>query len=139
MRKRKFRLGLLLVLSLVFTNVVPVVAQTVEFKIKVGASDGSNDPISKRALKADDEQRFYVTPTSATTKATITAVSHKLNGYYTSNIIIYNTGSDINRRREGTYPTKAPFKPAPSGVYYYMSSSFEHGYGPPVVKGRYTP
>ena len=106
-------------------STVPVFAETVDFNITV-----PGDILSKRAIKADSEQRFYVTGTSFNKTGTL---------YCTS---INRNNSAIRSNIASISPTKlsssASYRSyAPSGQYYYMTTyasvSNIH------VTGRYTP
>ncbi|MDO4274812.1 MAG: hypothetical protein Q4D16_14180 [Eubacteriales bacterium] len=104
---------------------VPVFAETVTFNITV-----PGDIISKRALKADSEQRFYVTGTSFSSAGTLYCTSINLN----DSTIRSNTAS-ISRSKPSSNASYRKY--APAGQYYYMSTSASvsglH------VTGRYTP
>ncbi|MDO4274810.1 MAG: hypothetical protein Q4D16_14170 [Eubacteriales bacterium] len=104
---------------------VPVFAQTVDFNITV-----PGDILSKRAEKADTEQRFYVTGTSFNKSGILYCISINRN---TSSIKSNMASISPNKlSSNASYRTYAPSK-----QYYYMTTSASasglH------VTGRYTP
>lgn len=104
---------------------VPVCAQTVDFDITV-----PGDIISKKATKADSEQRFYVTGTYFNKSGYLSCISYKYNHKaIKSNKVSISTGS---RSNSGAYQSYA----AP-GLYYYMETTAS--VGGLHVRGRYTP
>lgn len=121
---KKVMCGLIASLCLVGTT-VPAFAQTVDFNITV-----PGDILSKRATKADSEQRFYVTGTSFNKTGTLNCTSINRNN---SAIKSYVSGISPTHLSGGTlYRTYAP-----AGQYYYMTttSSVSNLH----VTGRYTP
>ena len=99
-------------------STVPVFAETVDFNVTV-----PGDILSKRAEKADSEQRFYVT-------GTLNCRSINRN----NSAIQSNTASISPSKLSGSASYRSY---APSGQYYYMTTSASvsnlH------VTGRYTP
>lgn len=121
--RRKWLCGLM-ALACVSVGTIPVMAQTVTFNITV-----PGDIISKRAVKADDEQRFYVTGEKFSKSGTLKCTSSKLHGTVTSNVAEISSNKP---RSSASYKSYA----AP-GYEYFMhctaSTSSLH------VEGRYTP
>ncbi len=113
---------------------VPVCAQTVGFNITVGKTN-SPDPISKRATKADNEQKTYITATGCAKGAgDVRACSRQLNNgrVFSGDVII--SSNNIGRRQSAQYWAKAP-----KGVYYYMETIWGSGASTINLLGRYTP
>ena len=106
-------------------STVPAMAQTVSFDITV-----PGDILSQRAVKADSEQRFYVTGTSFNKTGTLNCRSINRN----NSAIQSNTASISPSKLSGSASYRSY---APSGQYYYMTTSASvpnlH------VTGRYTP
>ena len=106
-------------------STVPVFAETVDFNVTV-----PGDILSKRAEKADSEQRFYVTGTSFNKQGTLNCRSINRN----NSAIQSNTASISPSKLSGSASYRSY---APSGQYYYMTTSASvsnlH------VTGRYTP
>ena len=106
-------------------STVPAMAQTVSFDITV-----PGDILSQRAVKADSEQRFYVTGSSFNKSGTLRCTSINRN----NNTIRSYTASIRPDKLSGNASYQ---KTAPSGQYYYMTTSASvsnlH------VTGRYTP
>lgn len=116
--------GLVASLCLVGST-VPVFAETVNFDITV-----PGDILSKRAVKADSEQRFYVTGTSFNRTGTLNCRSINRN-----NSAIQSSTASISPSKLSN--SASYYRNAPSGQYYYMTTSASvsnlH------VTGRYTP
>ena len=116
--------GLVASLCLVGST-VPVFAETVDFDITV-----PGDILSKRAEKADSEQRFYVTGTSFNRTGTLNCRSINRN-----NSAIQSSTASISPSHLSS--SASYYRNAPSGQYYYMTTSASvsnlH------VTGRYTP
>lgn len=106
-------------------STVPAMAQTVSFDITV-----PGDILSQRAEKADSEQRFYVTGNSFNKSGTLRCTSINRN----NSAIRSNTA---NIRPDKLSGSASYQRTAPSGEYYYMTTSASvsnlH------VTGRYTP
>lgn len=133
MNKKRLLALLALCLCLVGTG-IPARAQTVEFDITVGRA-GNTDPLSKRAMKADNEQKFYVTATGFRKgSGAIRVYSHQLNNKNIGSEDVIVSSDNIGRRLCGEY-----WSGAVSGVYYYMESDWESGASTLRVVGRYTP
>lgn len=116
--------GLVASLCLVGST-VPVFAQTVDFNITV-----PGDILSKRAVKADSEQMFYVTGTLFNKTGTLYCTSlNRSNTSIRSNLA---TISPTHLSAKASYRIYAP-----AGQYYYMTTSASvsnlH------VTGKYTP
>ena len=99
-------------------STVPVFAETVDFSVTV-----PGDILSRRAVKADSEQRFYVTGTS------FNKTINRKNSAIQSGIASI---SPSHLSSSASY-----YRNAPSRQYYYMTTSASvsnlH------VTGRYTP
>ncbi len=106
-------------------NTVPVMADTVRFDVTV-----PGDPKTKRTVKADGEQKFYVTGTYFSTYASLSCRSYQLDNQHIFSKYAYISKNDpaSNAKYE---------KWAASGVYYFMiTNSSATGLN---VEGRYTP
>jgi hypothetical protein len=106
-------------------STVPVFAETVDFNVTV-----PGDILSRRAVKADSEQRFYVTGTLFNKTGTLNCRS------------INRKDSAIQSKIASISPSHLSssasyYRNAPSEQYYYMTTSASvsnlH------VTGRYTP
>ena len=104
---------------------VPVFAETITFDVTI-----PGDFLSRRALKADSEQKFYVSATSFNKPGALQCTSYNL-----SNSSIYSYMATI--RPSKLSDNKIYRSTAPAGQYYYMSTwSATSGLH---VTGRYTP
>lgn len=99
-------------------------ADTVTFNITI-----PGDAISQRAVKADDEQRFYVTGTKFSGSGTLYCRSSRLNMTTTSNTAVISR--DISRAN-ASYTSYAP-----PGYEYFLHCTAS--VGSLNVEGRYTP
>ena len=122
--KRKVAMAMVAAMA-VSAFTVPVFAETVDFNVTV-----PGDILSRRAVKADSEQRFYVTGTSFNKTGTLNCRSINRN----NSAIQSNTASISPSKLSGSASYRSY---APSGQYYYMTTSASvpnlH------VTGRYTP
>ena len=122
--KRKVAMAMVAAMA-VSSFTVPVFAETVDFNVTV-----PGDILSRRAVKADSEQRFYVTGTSFNKTGTLNCRSINRN----NSAIQSNTASISPSKLSGSASYRSY---APSGQYYYMTTSASvpnlH------VTGRYTP
>lgn len=125
MKKIKKIVVLVLVMACFMSTQVPVMAERIEFDLTI-----PGDTISKRADKADTEQRFYVRGYSFSNSATLMCQSVKLTDpnfqSYTASISSSVTSDDA------AYPSYAQ-----PGIYYYL-----HGRTSGAslrVMGYYTP
>ena len=122
--KRKVAMAMVAAMAMsAFT--VPVFAETVDFSVTVPA-----DILSRRAVKADSEQRFYVTGTSFNKTGRLDCRSiNRKNSAIQSGIASI---SPSHLSSSASY-----YRNAPSRQYYYMTTSASvsnlH------VTGRYTP
>lgn len=114
---------------------IPTCAQTVSYNITVQKGGNSPDPISKRATKADKEQRFYAIATGCLSgSGVVRAYSQQLNGEVRSNSLVISN-YNIGIRQSATYTSNAP-----AGVYYYMQTFWDSGETNTInLVGRYTP
>lgn len=122
---KKLVCGLAVSLCLV-GNTMPVFAQTVDFDVTV-----PGDILSKRALKADSEQYFYVTGTSfSSTIGELECISINR-----ANSDIQSLPTKISQKKKSS---KALYRrQAPANQYYYMTTDSD-ATGLHVI-GRYTP
>ena len=122
--KRKVAMAMVAAMAMsAFT--VPVFAETVDFSVTV-----PGDILSRRAVKADSEQRFYVTGTSFNKTGRLDCRSiNRKNSAIQSGIASI---SPSHLSSSASY-----YRNAPSRQYYYMTTSASvsnlH------VTGRYTP
>lgn len=121
--RKKWICGLAAALCLTGSAVF-VSAQTVDFNITI-----PKDPISKRAVKADDEQKFYVTGTAFNKAGTLKCTSSRLHSTVTSNVASI---SKDYPRANATYKSHAE----PRYEYYMHCTASTSGLS---VQGRYTP
>lgn len=120
---KKWLCGLIVSLCLI-GSAMPVMAETVPFDITV-----PGDIISKRSVKADSEQRFYVTGTSFNKGGYLYCVSSRMHTTVTSNTATISSG---NPASNATYKSYA----APRYDYFMTCSASTSGLH---VLGRYTP
>lgn len=134
MNKKRLLALLALCLCLVGTG-IPARAQTVDFNITVRDGGNSPDPISKRAVKADNEQRFYATATGCLQgSGAVKAYSRRLSGGVRSNSLVISS-YNIGIRQNATYTSNAPAR-----EYYYMETYWNSGETRVInLVGRYTP
>lgn len=111
---------------------LPVCAQTVDFNITVSASSRI-DPISKRAKKADREQKYYVTVTGGTGTGVLRASSQRIDGCVLSVPVRISANSVGVKKSESYYTTANP------NSYYFLNCYWESGSGKVNLLGRYTP
>lgn len=103
----------------------PTFAQTVDFNITV-----PGDILSKRANKADDEQKFYVTGTSFSKSGFLNCTSIRLDApSVRSNV------TSISKTRVSSSATYLSYA-KPGCDYYMTTTATASGLN---VKGRYTP
>lgn len=109
-----------------FGTALPVFAETVDFNVTY-----PGDIISRRAEKADDEQRFYATATRFSTKAFLYCTSYQLNNRSVkSNELVL----ERNDNPSGSASYKREAKP---NLHYFMEVySNVSGLN---ASGRYTP
>ena len=105
---------------------VPVLAETVPFDITI-----PEDPLSRRAEKADSEQKFYVTGTSFNKSGTLKCVSHKKNQPST----VYSRTASISQNSRSSSAKYRKYA-EPGALYYMETSSSVSNFH---VTGRYTP
>lgn len=123
--KLKKILGAFVVSACLMATAAPVLAETVNFDITV-----PGDILSKRAVKKDWEQKFYVTGTSFNKNGTLFCTSIK------------RSDSSVRSKEASISPGKLSAnasytKLASPGEYYYMTTySFTNNLH---VLGRYTP
>lgn len=125
MKKFKKIIAFLLIVVCMAATQVPVMAERIEFDLTI-----PGDTISKRADKADTEQRFYVRGYSFSNSTTLMCQSVKLTDpnfqSYTASISSSVTSDDA------AYPNYAE-----PGIYYYL---FGRTSGASLhVLGYYTP
>lgn len=126
--KKKMKIFLYVFLCMVLLNIfsISVYAQDIAFDITI-----PGDTISKRAQKADYEQKFYVTAVTMNKNGKFICESVQLNNKnnYSETVTLEK---DKTMSGNGVY-----FWSAPAGYYYYLQSyssvSNMH------VIGRYTP
>lgn len=111
---------------------LPVCAETVNFNITVSDSERI-DPISKRAQKADSEQKYYVTVTGRSGTGTLRAHSERLDGRVIS-ASVYITSASVGSKKSESYYTTAN-----ANAYYFLNCYWESGKGEVNIQGRYTP
>lgn len=121
--RRKWLCGLAAALCLTGCT-VPAFAETVKFNITI-----PGDIISKRAVKADDEQKFYVTGTKFNGSGKLYCTSSRLHTTVTSNVA---TISNSNLSGSAFYKSYA----APKYEYFMHCTA---SVGSLYVEGRYTP
>lgn len=122
--KRKWLCGLTAFLC-VSAAAIPVMADTVWFDITI-----PGDIISKRVVKADDEQRFYVTGVKFNMKnGTLKCTSSRLHTTVTSEIAEISADAPANDEKYKSYA-------APRYDYYMHCQNSTNGLH---VEGRYTP
>lgn len=132
MKKRKL-IAVLAVCLCIMGMGVPAFAQTVNFNITVTKSGKNQDPISKRAVKADKEQNFYATATGFSETGSMRARSRRIGGGVVSNSVLLTSGT-VNSKRSATYTSTAT-----AGDNYYLEAEYATGPGALNVLGRYTP
>ena len=122
-KKKKWLCGVVACLCLI-GSAVPVFADTVTFNITI-----PGDVISKRAVKADDEQKFYVTGTKFSGSGKLYCKSSRL--YATTTSETATISKDIPRAN-ASYTSYAP----PRYEYFMHCTA---SVGSLHVEGRYTP
>lgn len=139
--KKKTFLILGLLLCLVFAFGITSQATTITFDVTVTKNRPYPDPLSRRAIKSDDEERFYVTPTSFSNTGEIRGFSRTVDDY--DNTVQEATSyacalksNAVNVRCYNPY-----LGPVPKGLYccletYWGNSSVTNTLR---VQGRYTP
>lgn len=126
MKKKMKRIMCALMTAVILSGLsVPAFAQTVNFDITV-----PGDILSKRATKADNEQKFYVTGTSFNKTGSLYCVSHRRD-----DSSVYSRTATIRPSKLSANATY--YRWADSGVYYYMTT--KASVNNLHVKGRYTP
>lgn len=105
-------------------STVPVFADTVKFNITI-----PGDIISKRAVKADDEQKFYVTGTKFGASGILYCKSSRLHTTTTSNTAAISKNTPSASAFYKSY--------APPRYEYFMHCTAS--VGSLHVEGRYTP
>lgn len=134
--KKKGLIAVLAVCLCIMGTEVPAFAQTVNFNITVTKDKKNQDPISKRAVKADKEQNFYVTATGFSATGSIRARSRRIAGGVVSNDVVLISGA-VNTKKSAAYTSTAT-----SGDNYYMEAEYLTGPSSSNslnVLGRYTP
>lgn len=131
-KKIRRKLWILLVCAGLCITSIPAYAQTVDFNITVTES-ARKDPISKRAMKADTEQQYYVTVTSGVGGGVLRAHSERIDAEVISASIY------ISRETTGQTLTASYYTKANAGAYYFLNAYWSHGYGDANIHGRYTP
>lgn len=150
---RKRLLKALVSFSLIITCLVAmfaiVNAETKNFNVTASNMAGvqSPDPLTPRALKADNEHRFYVTVNSM--DGTCTYVRFIMNRYTTvpTNGTYYTYPDEMYYYRSymSSSSTKTQtqnygnYEWAPANYYYFMKCIPQYGYAYINVTGKYTP
>lgn len=134
MKKTKLLVAMVICFCIIGVG-VPAYAQTVDFNITVQKGGNSPDPISKRAVKADDEQKFYATATGCLKGSGVArAYSQRLDGGVRSNSLVISS-YNIGIRQSAAYGSSAT-----SGDHYYMETYWDSGQTNSInLVGRYTP
>ncbi len=115
-RKRMHRiLGLILLAAMMLSIAVPVYAEKIHFDITIG--NGGYDPKSKRADKADGEQKYYVRSYYFSRDAYYNARSMRLSDGKGANNIVY-IASDSEMTQWADNASYGWY--AQPGVYYYL-------------------
>lgn len=131
-KKMKRKIYVLMICFGICVMSLPICAQTVNFNITV--SDSTRiDPISKRAQKADSEQKYYVTVTQRSGTGTVRAHSERIDGGVLSDSV-YITSASAGIKKSASYYTTAN-----SNAYYFLNCYWESGKGEVNMLGRYTP
>ena len=139
--KKKTFIMLGLLLCLVFAFGITGRAETSKFDVTVTKNKPYPDPLSKRTIKGDYENRFYVTPTSFSNTGEIRGFSRTVDDYKgtskeaTSYACALKSNA-VNVRCDNPYLGSAP-----KGLYccletYWGNSSVTNTLR---VQGRYTP
>lgn len=118
------------------TTAPMVHAATTDFTFTVSSKPSLNtDTMSKRTMKADNEQRYYAKATSFSAAGTIYVHSRKLDNTVTSSEVDLRSGS-LNVVKNASYKSYAPYN-----VYYYLKARFGASADGNhlTVTGRYTP
>lgn len=138
MKKKIWMMMFVMILSISF--VIPASADTVAFDITVNSqtAGASTDPYSKRVLKAGGsayENKYYVTPTSASNSTSICVFSIRVKKPELTSEPIKIGKSNLNRTKSSIYDGKAN-----ANVYYHLNSYLAaSSTGKVRIKGRYTP
>ena len=121
--RKKWLCGLAAILCLA-GGTVPTFADTVKFDITV-----PGDVVSKRVVKADDEQKFYVTGTNFSGSGTLCCTSSRLHATTTFHV------AEISKNNPSS---NAPYKSYAQPKYEYFMHCTASTSGLHVL-GRYTP
>lgn len=108
-------LGLFFLVTMILSSIVPVYAEKIHFDITIGS--GGNDPKSRRAVKGDDEQMYYVTSYYFNRDAYYNARSIRLSDGKGANNIVY-IASDTAHTQWSDRASYVWY--AQPGVYYYL-------------------
>lgn len=133
---KRMSCGLVLAACLVGTAAPMVHAATSEYTFTVSSNPSLNtDTKSKRTVKADSEQKYYVRTTSFDARGTIYVHSRKLDETVSSTELDLRSGS-VNSLKSAYYTSYAPYN-----AYYYLKARFGASADGNhlTVTGRYTP
>ena len=135
MRKRRLKLLLIMVMSIIMLSGISVTSYAgyTPFDVTVTKGTDGPDPLSPRYTKEDEEQRFYVTPTYFSGYGSICAYSIALDdSVFGMPREIKST--ELNVTKSNSYNTYAS-----SGKPYYMRTYWWSGSNTLNVRGRFTP
>lgn len=135
-RKIKLIFVMLVAFFCIFVGGYASKAETIDFNVTVNRDVVNKDPYSRKAVKKDADDRFYVTPTYFSHVATIKVRSVYTGDVNQSSKLMELKSVYINSTRKFFYGGCAVHP----GSYYYMQSTFHSGGNDEInIKGRYTP